>query len=259
MSKTGTVENSSSAFIPVRASGRHPAFVTTHWSVVLSAGRNDTTRARAALARLCETYWFPLYAYVRRRGHSPHDGQDLTQEFFTRLLERQAIAGADPERGRFRSFLLTALNHFLINEWAAARTQKRGGGAPLLSLDLAAAEARLDLEPADHATPDKAFEKQWAVTLLNQVLNQLEAEYRRAGKVELFTALQKTLAGRRESQPYAELAVRLHLSEGAIKVAVHRLRRRYRHLIRAEIAHTLDPSADIDEEMRCLFRALAES
>jgi len=236
--------------------GRHPAFVTTHWSVVLSAGRSDSTRARAALARLCQTYWYPLYAYVRRRGHPPHDAQDLTQSFFAHLLERESIAGADPGRGRFRSFLLTALNHFLINEWEKARAQKRGGGTPLLSLDLAAAEERFDLEPADPATPDKIFEKQWALTLLNQVLSLLEAEYRREGKAELFAALQQTLAGRSESLPYAEIAARLNMAEGAVKVAVHRLRKRYRNLIRAEIAHTLDHSADIEEEMRHLFRAL---
>ena len=246
---------------PFEASGRadrQPAFVTTNWSVVLSAGHSDTTRARAALARLCQTYWYPLYAYVRRRGHSPHDAQDLTQAFFTHLLERQSLAGADPERGRFRSYLLTALTHFLINEWEKTRAQKRGGGAQLVSLDLAAAEERFDLEPADPATPGKIFDKQWALTLLNQVLNQLEAEYRDAGKPELFTALQQTLAGRRESLPYAELADRLGQSEGAVKVAVHRLRKRYRNLIRAEIAHTLDGSSDIEEEMQHLFRALTD-
>ncbi len=257
MSTTLAAETTPSSATPDGRFGRQPAFVTTHWSVVLSAGRSDTTRARAALARLCQTYWYPLYAYVRRRGHSPHDAQDLTQSFFARLLEHQSLTDADPARGRFRSFLLSALNHFLINEWEKTRTQKRGGGVPLLSLDLAAAEQRFDLEPADPATPGQIFEKQWALTLLHQVLNQLETEYRQAGKGELFTALQQTLAGRSESQPYAELARRLHQSEGAVKVAVHRLRQRYRHLIRAEIARTLDPSADLDEEMRHLFRALS--
>jgi RNA polymerase sigma-70 factor (ECF subfamily) len=258
MSTTRTAEQPPPTSTPADRTGRAPVFVTTHWSVVLSAGRSDTTRARAALARLCQTYWYPLYAHVRRRGHSAHDAQDLTQEFFAHLLGRQSLAAADPGRGRFRSFLLTALNHFLINEWAKARTQKRGGGTPLLSLDLAAAAERFDLEPTDHATPDKAFEKQWALTLLSGVLNQLEAEYRRAGQGELFAALQPTLAGRSESQPYAELAARMNLSVGAVKVAVHRLRKRYRNLIRAEIAHTLEASADIEEEMRHLFQALAD-
>lgn len=235
---------------------RQPAFVTTHWSVVLAAGRNDTTRARAALARLCQTYWFPLYAYVRRRGNSPHDAQDLTQEFFARLLERQSLASADPACGRFRSFLLTAMNHFLIHEWHKAQAKKRGGGQAI-SLDLAAAEERFDLEPADQATPDKIFDREWALTLLHEVLNRLEVEHRREGKHELFNALKQTLAGSRESQPYAELASKLGLNEGAVKVAVHRLRKRYRELIRSEISHTLDQSRDIEEEMRHLFSALA--
>jgi len=236
---------------------RQPAFITTHWSVVLAAGRNDTTRARAALARLCQTYWYPLYAYARRRGNPPHDAQDLTQEFFARLLERHSLAAANPSCGRFRSFLLTAMNHFLVNEWNKARAEKRGGGIPALSLDLAAAEERFDLEPADQATPDKIFDRQWALTLLNEVLNRLEADYQREGKIELFAALKQTLTGPRESQPYAQLAAKLGLTEGAVKVAVHRLRKRYRELIRAEIAHTLDQTQDIEEEMRHLFSALA--
>lgn len=234
-----------------------PAFVTTHWSVVVAAGRNDTERARDALARLCQTYWHPLYAYVRRVGNSPHDAQDLTQEFFARLLERRSLAGADPERGRFRSFLLTAMNHFLVNEWQKARAQKRGGGAHVLSLDLAAAEERFDLEPTDNSSPDKVFEKQWALTLLNNVLMQLEGEFRREGKGDLFAALKQTLTGTRESQPYSELAAKSGMNENAIKVAVHRLRKRYRELIRAEIAGTLARTQDIEEEMQHLFDVLA--
>jgi RNA polymerase sigma factor (sigma-70 family) len=237
---------------------RQPVFVTTHWSVVLTAGRSNTTRARDALGKLCQTYWHPLYIYVRRRGHSAHDAQDLTQEFFTRLLERESLAGANPERGRFRSFILTAMNHFLVSEWKKARTKKRGGGCLTFSMDWAAAEERFDLEPADNSTPDKIFEKQWALTLLHEVLNRLEAEYRREDKMELFTALKQTLMGARESQPYKELAAKLDTNEGAIKVAVHRLRKRYRELIRAEIANTLDGSQDIAEEMRHLFSALTE-
>ncbi len=243
---------------PPGKAARQPAFVTTHWSVVFSAGGSDTTRARDALARLCQTYWYPLYAYVRRRGNSPHDAQDLTQAFFAHLLERQKLAAADPERGRFRSFLLGAMNHFLINEWQKARAQKRGGGSQTISLDLAAAEERFDLEPADHFSPDKIFEKQWALTLLGEVLNRLEAEYQREGKGGLFAALKQTLMGSRESQPYSELAAKLGMNENAIKVAVHRLRRRYRELIRDEIAGTLASQRDIEEEMRHLFSALAQ-
>lgn len=245
----------SSTFAEIK---RQPAFVTTHWSVVLTAGRSDTTRARDALASLCRTYWYPLYIYVRRRGHSAHDSQDLTQEFFAQLLGRQSLASANPQRGRFRSFILTAMNNFLVTEWNKTRAKKRGGGGQVLSLDMAAAEERFDLEPADDSTPDKIFEKQWALTLLNEVLGRLEVEYRREGKIELFAALKQTLLGARESQPYAELATKLDMNEGAIKVAVHRLRRRYRELIRAEIAGTLDRSQDIEEEMRYLFNALTE-
>jgi RNA polymerase sigma-70 factor (ECF subfamily) len=232
-------------------------FVTTRWTVVLTAGRSDTTHARAALESLCKTYWYPLYAYVRRRGHSALDAQDLTQEFFARLLEQHSLARADRERGRFRSFLLAAMNNFLISEWEKARAQKRGGGRQLLSLDLAAAEQRYDLEPADDSSPDKVFDKQWALALLNEVVGRLENEYRRDDKVALFAALKETLAGARESQPYAELAARLGMKEGAVKVAVHRLRKRYRELLQAEIASTVASPEDADEEMKHLFQALA--
>jgi RNA polymerase sigma-70 factor (ECF subfamily) len=160
-------------------------FATTHWSVVLKAGRSDTTRARDALANLCQIYWFPLYAYVRRRGYPSEDAKDLTQGFFARLLEQQTLANADPHCGRFRSFILGAMNHFLADEQAKRQTSKRGGGRILLSLDLAAAEERYDLEPADDSSPDKLFDKHWALALLSEVLNQLEQEYRRDGKAEL--------------------------------------------------------------------------
>jgi RNA polymerase sigma-70 factor (ECF subfamily) len=236
---------------------RRPVFVTTHWSVVLAAGRNDTTRARDALAHLCQSYWYPLYAYVRRRGHAAHDAQDLTQEFFARLLERHTLAAADPERGRFRSFLLTAMNHFLANEWKKERSQKRGGRYPILSLDLAAAEQRYDLEPADDCSPDRLFDRQWANTLLEQVLDRLEEEYRADGKVSLFDALKQSIAGSRESQPYAELATKLNMNEGAIKVSVHRLRKRYRELLLAEIANTVSAPEDAADELKHLFQSLA--
>ena len=233
-------------------------FATTHWSVVLTAGtHHDTTRARDALARLCQVYWYPLYAYVRRLGHNAPDAQDLTQAFFEQLLRRQSLASADPERGRFRSFILTAMNHFLAVEWKKARARKRGGGSHNLSLDWAAAEQRFDLEPATTVAPARLFERHWALTLLGEVLNRLEREYQAEGKGGLFAAIKETLLGRRESQPYAELAETLGMNEGALKVAVHRLRKRYRELIRAEIANTLDPSEDVEAEMRHLFRVLA--
>ena len=258
MSTLETSRADASETTPPDRAARQPAFVTTHWSVVFSAGGSDTTDARDALARLCQTYWYPLYAYVRRRGNSAHDAKDLTQAFFTQLLERQSLAAADPERGRFRSFLLSAMNHFLVNEWRKARAQKRGGRSQTISLDLAAAEERFDLEPADNSSPDRIYEKQWALTLLGEVLNRLEAEYQREGKGGIFAALKQTLMGSRESQPYSELAAKLDMNENAIKVAVHRLRRRYRELIRDQIAGTLASAKEIEEEMRHLFSALAQ-
>jgi RNA polymerase sigma-70 factor (ECF subfamily) len=235
---------------------KQPVFVTTRWSVVLTAGRNDTTGSRDALARLCQTYWYPLYAYVRRRGYSAHDAQDLTQEFFALIVEKQSLASADPNRGRFRSFILTAMSNFLRQEWGKARAQKRGGGSELISLDLAHAEQRYDLEPATSETPDKDFDKKWALALLESVMFQLESEYKRENKSDVFTALKQTLTGSRESQPYADLAKSLAMNEGAIKVAVHRLRKRYRELLQNEIANTVSSTEEIKEEMRHLFTAL---
>ena len=169
--------------------------------MVLKAGRGGGAQADQALARLCQTYWYPLYACARRRGYQAHDAQDLTQEFFSRLLDRRLLARADPGCGRFRSFLLASMNHFMANEWEKARATKRGGGQRALSLDLAAAEERYDLEPADHATPEKAFDKQWALQLLETVLTRLDREYQREGKAALFALLKRTLTGARASQP----------------------------------------------------------
>ena len=243
-----------------------PAFVTTHWSVVLAAGRGtDTSRARDALARLCQTYWHPLYAYVRRLGYSPHDAQDLTQEFFARLLAKNYLAGADESRGRFRSFLLASFKHFLANEWDKARAQKRGGGQIPIPIDAAAAETACQLggfyintvEPADPATADKAFERRWALTLLDQVLRRLRCEYESSGRTELFEQLKPTLTEASRSVKYAEMASRLGTTEGAVKVAVHRLRQQYRELLRAEIAETVSGPDEVDDELRNLFQALA--
>lgn len=247
------MNSSASAGQPVN---RQRKFATTRWSVVLHAGRHDTPNARAALEQLCRTYWYPLYAHVRRRGHDSHQAEDLTQEFFARLLEKQTLGLADPARGRFRSFMLTALDHFLADERDKARALKRGGGAELLSLDLTAAERRYDLEPADGSAPDRAFDRQWAMALLETVLHRLEQEYRHAGKAALFAALKETLTGTRESQPYGELATQLEMNEGAVKVAVHRLRNRYRACLQEEIAHTVSSPEEAGEEMRHLFRAL---
>lgn len=233
-------------------------FATTHWSVVLTAGRHDTSRAHIALEQLCQTYWYPLYAYVRRRGYPSHDAQDLTQGFFACLLERQSLANADPNKGRFRSFMLRAMSNFLASDWEKTQTQKRGGGYQILSLDLAAAEQRYDLEPADNRTPDKTFDKEWALTLLDKVLNRLEKEFRDEEKIKLFNALKQTLAGSRESQPYATLAAELNMNEGAVRTAVHRLRKRYREILQAEIANTVTSPEEVKEEMNYLFKVIAE-
>jgi RNA polymerase sigma-70 factor (ECF subfamily) len=239
------------------AGARGPVFVTTQWSVVLDAARSDTTRAQAALEKLCRTYWYPLYAYVRRRGHPAPDAQDLTQAFFARLLEHNWVGAADRERGRFRTFLLTAMSRFLSDEWDRLRAQKRGGGVVHVPVQLDTAETRYGHEPADDDTPEQCFERRWALTLLETVLQRLRVEYERAGKSELFATLNSSLVGGLESQPYAELAAQLGMNEGAVKVAVHRLRKRYRHLLRAEIAQTTAGTEDMEDELRHLFAVLA--
>jgi len=236
---------------------RSPAFVTTHWSVVLTAGRTDTTSACDALAKLCQSYWYPLYSYVRRRGYSPEDAEDLTQEFFARFLAQNWVERADREKGRFRTFLLSAMHHFLANEWDRARAQKRGGGAPLLPLEFDEAETRYSREPADNVTPEQHFERRWVQALLEQTLKLLSAEYEREGKAELFAALNPCLVGERTSQPYAELGAKLGMGEGAVKSAVHRLRQRYRQLLRQEIAQTVAGPGELEEELKYLFAVLA--
>jgi RNA polymerase sigma-70 factor (ECF subfamily) len=229
-------------------------FATTRWSVVLAAG-GSAPDASEALAALCRAYWYPLYVFVRRQGHAPHDAQDLTQEFFARLLEKDWLRAVERERGRFRSFLLAAMKHFLANEWDRAHRLKRGGGQAVISLDAESAENRYALEPADHMTADRIFERRWALTLLEQVLARLRKEFVAAGRGALFDELKTALTG--EKIPYAEIAARLHSNEGAVRVAVHRLRLRYRDLVRAEIAETVASEDEIDAEVQHLFAALA--
>ena len=236
---------------------RRATFVTTHWSVVLTARRSDTTRAQAALCRLCQAYWYPLYAYVRRRGYQAHDAQDLTQEFFARLLAQNWLAQADRDRGRFRTFLLAALSHFLANEWDKARAQKRGGGVQIVPLQLDTAETRYGHEPADPLTPEQSFERRWALALLDEVLKRLGQEHAAAGTEKLFDLLKPCLVGDRQAQPYAALAAELGMTEGAVKMAVHRLRQRYRQLLREEIANTVADPVEVTEEMHHLFAVLA--
>lgn len=234
-----------------------PSFSTTHWSIVVTARSSDEPRAREALAKLCQAYWYPLYAFVRRRGHSPENAQDLTQEFLARLLEKNWVSDADKTKGRFRTFLLSAMKHFLADEWDKARAQKRGGGLSLEPLQSGTAETRYVQEAADDVTPERNFELRWALTLLEQVLNRLRAEYEQEGKAELFAALHPCLVGERASQPYAELAQSLGSSESMVKSTVHRMRQRYRQLLRDEIANTVAGAEDVDEEMRFLFTVLS--
>ena len=231
-------------------------FATTHWSIIQLAARNDTTRAQRALSDLCAGYWYPLYGYVRRQGVNPEDSQDLTQEFFARFLAGNYLAQVSPMHGKFRAFLLACLKHFLANEWDKARAQKRGLGQRTISFDELDAESRYRLEPADDQSADKLFERRWAMTLLNTVLAKLRAEFQRDQKEALFEKLKPTLAGSRESQPYAELAGELKMTVGAVKVAVHRFRQRYRELLRAEIANTVSTPGEVDEEIRYVFSVL---
>ena len=225
-------------------------FTTTHWSVVLAAKQGDAPDARTALEKLCRTYWYPLYGSVRRRGYSPEDAQDLTQGFLASLMSTHALGTVQPAKGRFRSFLLASLNHFLANEWDKARTLKRGGGQPAISLDTA--EARYRAEPSEDMSPDRIFERQWARTLLAQVATRLREDYEAAGKGPLFNVLQVYLSGEKGLAPYREKADQLGLSIDALKKAVERLRRRYGELLREEIAHTVSDPAEVDEEIRCL-------
>ena len=224
--------------------------------MVLSARRGNDTDARKALEQLCQTYWYPLYAFVRRRGHSVEDAQDLTQAFFARLLEKDYLANVDRAKGRFRSFLLASLKHFLSNEWDRAGAQKRGGRRSLIPLDGPAAESHYALEPADNITPENLYERRWALTLLEATLARLRDEFAGEGKSRSFDELKFALVGDKGSVGYAELARQLGMSEGALKVAVHRLRARYRAVLRAQVADTVGEAGDVEEELRHLFEVL---
>jgi RNA polymerase sigma factor (sigma-70 family) len=232
------------------------AFQTTHWSVVLRAGHREDLAAEVALASLCERYWFPLYAFVRRRVANVHEAQDATQEFFARLLEKNTLAGASPERGRFRAFLLTALKNFLSNQRDRANSRKRGGAVRTLRLDMDAGESRLSLEPTHDLTPERLFDRAWVRTLLDLVMTRLEAEYRSSGRSQQFDRLKVDLAGGRDRLSYADLGLELGISEEAARQAASRLRRRYREILREEVAQTLADPGDTDDEIRSLFAAL---
>jgi RNA polymerase sigma factor (sigma-70 family) len=230
-------------------------FATTHWSLVLAAG-GASPEAQDALARLCQAYWYPLYAYARSRGHRVEDAQDLTQEFFARLLAHNWLERADRAKGRFRSFLLGAMRHFLDDEWDKLRAQKRGGGVATLPLELDTAETRYSCEPSTPATPEQDFERRWALALLERVVNLLRAEYEQDGRADLFAFLNPCLMGDRTHQPYAEIAKKLGTTEGTVKSAVHRLRRRYRQLLRDEIAHTVAEPGEVEEELRHMYAVI---
>jgi RNA polymerase sigma factor (sigma-70 family) len=243
----------------VTAAPRHGQFATTRWSLVITAAAEDRSPiVQEALATLCETYWYPLYVFLRGRGYNAEDAQDLTQAFFARVLEKHTLRHADPARGRFRSFLLVSLRNFVANEHDRQGARKRGGRTPLLSLDLNIAEQRFQLEPGSDDTPERVFDRLWALTLLERVMSRLQAETaHRPAKGPVFEALKPYLTGDEPQLSYAQTAFHLGMSEGAVKIAVHRLRRRFRELVRDEIAHTVSSPEEVDVELRHLWSAVA--
>jgi len=231
-------------------------FPSTQWSVVLAANRKESPQAAAALEAICSAYWYPLYAFVRRSGQSPHDAEDLTQEFFRQLLAKDWLQAVDREKGRLRTFLITALKHFMAKEWRRASAEKRGDGRAHVPMDAALAESRYAAEGASQLAAEAAFDREWALTLLDLTVRRLEAEFAAAGKGGDFVVLKSCLAASHGSIDYAAVAARLELSEGAARVAVHRLRKRFRALYREEIVQTLPDGENLDEELRYLARAL---
>lgn len=239
-------------------------FATTRWSVILAASDSASIQHEPALDTLCQTYWFPLYAYLRRRGYDSHQAEDYTQGFFAGILERKGLQRADPKYGKFRSFLLACLKNFLADEWDRDHAQKRGGDKKVLSLDFDTAASRYEQEPADCLSPEKLFERSWALTVLTKAMVRLKAEsaapldvLRTSDKQRLFDRLKVYLTAEKDAGSYRDLAGELNMTEGAVKVAVHRFRRRYRELVRDEIAQTVTTEAQVDEEIRDLFAALA--
>jgi len=230
-------------------------FPTTRWTLVVAAGDPQRKEARSALADLCENYWYPLYAYLRRRGYAPDAAQDLTQEFFVRVLEGRYLDRADPEKGRFRSFILTSLKFFVADEGDRQRALKRGGGA-VVPVEFSSGEERYQREPAHDETPERIFERRWALSLLDRVLERLRNEFMQHGRTEHFERLKVFLLGQSDA-PYAEMASEMNTSEGALKVAIHRLRKRYRELFRQEIADTVADPAEVESELRYLASVLA--
>lgn len=230
-------------------------FATTQWSVVLAARGGENTHARQALETLCDAYWYPLYAYARRRGYDPDQARDVTQAFFADLLERQALHRLDPEKGRFRAFLLASIRNFFSHERDRERALKRGGGLQTVSLDVDDAERRFDLEPVGDLTPDQLFERRWGLTVMQRAMGRLRTEMRSGGRPQLFDSLQPYLTGGDEA-PYRQVAADNSMSEGAVKTAVHRLRQSYGRLLRQEIAETVVDPSEVDDELRHLLRVI---
>jgi RNA polymerase sigma-70 factor (ECF subfamily) len=233
-------------------------FATTHWSVVVAAGEAESAPAQSALETLCRAYWYPIYVYVRRKGYAPDDAQDLTQEFFAQVISKQQLRKADRNKGKFRTFLLAALDHFLAREWTRAHRQKRGGQFVFLSLDQERPEERYRLEPRDNTTPEKNFERQWARTLLEHAMDALKRECEASGRGALFAEVRRLLSGEREEGAHGEISHRLGIAETTVRVNVHRLRRRYGELLRAKLAETVSEKEDVEEELRYLMRTLSE-
>jgi RNA polymerase sigma factor (sigma-70 family) len=231
-------------------------FDTTQWSLVVAAADRTSPKAEEALATLCQSYWYPVYSYVRRQGYSADDAADLTQGFFTRLLEKDYLQQVDRERGRFRAFLLASCRHFLSNERDHARAQKRGGGQRLVSIDAAAAEERLKLEPSHHLTPEKEYMRRFALAVIDSALRSLRLELEPRGKARTFDCLKSFLVGEAAADSYAQAAAELGSTEGAVRVTVHRLRRRFRDRLREEIGRTVDDAASVDDELRALLASL---
>jgi RNA polymerase sigma factor (sigma-70 family) len=240
-----------------RPDGKSADFSTTHWSLVLAAGEERNAQRQTALSQLCQTYWMPLYSYARRRVSDTHEAQDLTQAFFERLLEKNYVGDADPQRGRFRAFLITSFKHFLAKDRDFSQALKRGGGQSIISLDFESGDSHVAMQPSKGLTPDQIFERQWAITLLEHVVRRLEREQDRAGKASQFQLLKNSIISRSERTSNAAMAHELGMTESAARMAASRLRSRYRELLREEIAQTVARPEDIDDEIRHLFATFA--